>query len=290
MHGQFPHRFIVVLHPGFNLLICVYKLSCLLNHFLSNLTVCNNDESHLNSAKSVRQYLCFHMRSLPYLKSVLLQMWNRCSSPSPPLSAKPISLVERCYCRSTVNSLPRGYIRELRFIQTPNCPFQVVWVRVLNAWFSVWNHQSRTFFTLALKRQTGFLLAGHFSPSISERWQAREKSCACMFTHTPLCHSLSHMPFLPPAPLTHPQEVPHLSMSERERVVEIGCSFVFGRGKSNNCGFRNWVCFPFACHAAFPPHAVLTTFRPDLIRCNTCVERTYRWKRAAVLAPYSWLQ
>uniref|UniRef100_A0A8C6TT17 Chemokine (C-X-C motif) ligand 12a (stromal cell-derived factor 1) n=1 Tax=Neogobius melanostomus TaxID=47308 RepID=A0A8C6TT17_9GOBI len=39
---------------------------------------------------------------------------------------KPISLVERCYCRSTVNNLPRSYIRELRFIQTPNCPFQVV--------------------------------------------------------------------------------------------------------------------------------------------------------------------
>ncbi|XP_051935517.1 chemokine (C-X-C motif) ligand 12a (stromal cell-derived factor 1) [Hippocampus zosterae] len=44
-----------------------------------------------------------------------------------PLSqAKPISLMERCYCRSTVNSLPRGYIRELRFIHTPNCPFQVI--------------------------------------------------------------------------------------------------------------------------------------------------------------------
>ncbi|XP_077469311.1 chemokine (C-X-C motif) ligand 12a (stromal cell-derived factor 1) [Stigmatopora argus] len=45
---------------------------------------------------------------------------------APPLQAKPISLVERCYCRSTVNSLPRGYIRELRFIHTPNCPFQVI--------------------------------------------------------------------------------------------------------------------------------------------------------------------
>lgn len=43
-------------------------------------------------------------------------------------SAKPISLVERCYCRSTVSNLPRGYIRELRFIHTPNCPFQVMWV------------------------------------------------------------------------------------------------------------------------------------------------------------------
>ncbi|KAM6922301.1 chemokine (C-X-C motif) ligand 12a (stromal cell-derived factor 1) [Lycodopsis pacificus] len=45
---------------------------------------------------------------------------------APPSQAKPISLVERCYCRSTVNSLPRGNIRELRFIHTPNCPFQVI--------------------------------------------------------------------------------------------------------------------------------------------------------------------
>lgn len=49
---------------------------------------------------------------------------NLCMS----FSAKPISLVERCYCRSTVSNLPRGYIRELRFIHTPNCPFQVMWV------------------------------------------------------------------------------------------------------------------------------------------------------------------
>ncbi|XP_038593392.1 chemokine (C-X-C motif) ligand 12a (stromal cell-derived factor 1) [Micropterus salmoides] len=45
---------------------------------------------------------------------------------APSSQAKPISLVERCYCRSTVNSVPRGYIRELRFIHTPNCPFQVI--------------------------------------------------------------------------------------------------------------------------------------------------------------------
>ncbi|XP_010789251.1 chemokine (C-X-C motif) ligand 12a (stromal cell-derived factor 1) [Notothenia coriiceps] len=45
---------------------------------------------------------------------------------APPSQAKPISLVERCHCRSTVNSLPRGYIRELRFIHSPNCPFQVI--------------------------------------------------------------------------------------------------------------------------------------------------------------------
>ncbi|XP_034041106.1 chemokine (C-X-C motif) ligand 12a (stromal cell-derived factor 1) [Thalassophryne amazonica] len=45
---------------------------------------------------------------------------------APQSQAKPISLVERCYCRSAVNSLPRGYIRELRFIHTPTCPFQVI--------------------------------------------------------------------------------------------------------------------------------------------------------------------
>ncbi|XP_028324677.1 chemokine (C-X-C motif) ligand 12a (stromal cell-derived factor 1) [Gouania willdenowi] len=43
-----------------------------------------------------------------------------------PSHAKPLSLVERCYCRSTVNHLPKGYIRELKFIHTPNCPFQVI--------------------------------------------------------------------------------------------------------------------------------------------------------------------
>ncbi|XP_054886176.1 chemokine (C-X-C motif) ligand 12a (stromal cell-derived factor 1) isoform X1 [Poeciliopsis prolifica] len=45
---------------------------------------------------------------------------------SPPSEAKPISLVERCYCRVTINSLPKGLIRELRFLHTPNCPFQVI--------------------------------------------------------------------------------------------------------------------------------------------------------------------
>ncbi|XP_075874758.1 chemokine (C-X-C motif) ligand 12a (stromal cell-derived factor 1) [Nelusetta ayraudi] len=45
---------------------------------------------------------------------------------APPSEAKPISLVERCHCRVTVNNIPKGYIRELRFIQTPSCPFQVI--------------------------------------------------------------------------------------------------------------------------------------------------------------------
>ncbi|KAJ8264489.1 hypothetical protein GJAV_G00149740 [Gymnothorax javanicus] len=39
---------------------------------------------------------------------------------------KPISLVERCWCRSTHNIVPQRSIRELKFLQTPNCPFQVI--------------------------------------------------------------------------------------------------------------------------------------------------------------------
>ncbi|XP_020777142.1 chemokine (C-X-C motif) ligand 12a (stromal cell-derived factor 1) [Boleophthalmus pectinirostris] len=45
---------------------------------------------------------------------------------APESEGKPISLVERCYCRSTVNNISKFHIRELRFIQTPNCPFQVI--------------------------------------------------------------------------------------------------------------------------------------------------------------------
>lgn len=102
-------------------------------------------------------------------------------------SAKPISLVERCYCRSTVSNLPRGYIRELRFIHTPNCPFQVMWVlRSTSVSDSrIESHVS----TLAWNHQRCFLVIGHFSPSISTRWQAREKNCA----HTRPSVTFTHM-------------------------------------------------------------------------------------------------
>ncbi|KPP68015.1 stromal cell-derived factor 1-like [Scleropages formosus] len=43
-------------------------------------------------------------------------------------AAKPISLVERCWCRSTVNSVSPRSIRELKFVQTANCPIQVMYV------------------------------------------------------------------------------------------------------------------------------------------------------------------
>ncbi|XP_041722161.1 stromal cell-derived factor 1 [Coregonus clupeaformis] len=40
--------------------------------------------------------------------------------------AKPFSMIERCWCRSTVNTVPQRNIRELKFLHTPNCPFQVI--------------------------------------------------------------------------------------------------------------------------------------------------------------------
>uniref|UniRef100_H3BX75 Stromal cell-derived factor 1 n=1 Tax=Tetraodon nigroviridis TaxID=99883 RepID=H3BX75_TETNG len=45
---------------------------------------------------------------------------------SPVWPAKPISLVERCWCRSTLNTVPQRSIKELKFLHTPNCPFQVI--------------------------------------------------------------------------------------------------------------------------------------------------------------------
>ncbi|CAL8331461.1 unnamed protein product [Merluccius merluccius] len=49
-----------------------------------------------------------------------LSAYNGC------MSAKPISLVERCWCRSTLNTVPQRSIKELMFLHTPNCPFQVI--------------------------------------------------------------------------------------------------------------------------------------------------------------------
>ncbi|XP_062375022.1 chemokine (C-X-C motif) ligand 12a (stromal cell-derived factor 1) [Sardina pilchardus] len=45
---------------------------------------------------------------------------------APVSHAKPISLVERCWCRSTVNTVSQRSIRELKFLHTPNCAFQVI--------------------------------------------------------------------------------------------------------------------------------------------------------------------
>ncbi|XP_066510680.1 stromal cell-derived factor 1-like [Hoplias malabaricus] len=44
----------------------------------------------------------------------------------PEIEAKPISLVERCWCRITSNTVPQRSIREIKFLHTPNCPFQVI--------------------------------------------------------------------------------------------------------------------------------------------------------------------
>ncbi|XP_028828897.1 chemokine (C-X-C motif) ligand 12b (stromal cell-derived factor 1) [Denticeps clupeoides] len=45
---------------------------------------------------------------------------------TPRYTAKPISLVERCWCRSTLHTVPQRSIREIKFLHTPNCPFQVI--------------------------------------------------------------------------------------------------------------------------------------------------------------------
>ncbi|XP_062851281.1 chemokine (C-X-C motif) ligand 12a (stromal cell-derived factor 1) [Trichomycterus rosablanca] len=56
------------------------------------------------------------------LAAVLITVTLYCSG----TDAKPISLVERCWCRSTVNTVSQRNIRELKFVHTPNCPFQVI--------------------------------------------------------------------------------------------------------------------------------------------------------------------
>uniref|UniRef100_A0A3Q4G4U1 Stromal cell-derived factor 1 n=1 Tax=Neolamprologus brichardi TaxID=32507 RepID=A0A3Q4G4U1_NEOBR len=87
---------------------------------------------------------------MPELKSAVLQNWTSqyllsfltawsleillhflsfmliCNLPCPLFVAKPISLVERCWCRSTLNTVPQRSIKELKFLHTPNCPFQVI--------------------------------------------------------------------------------------------------------------------------------------------------------------------
>lgn len=154
------------------------------------------------------------------------------------LSAKPISLVERCYCRSTVNSLPRGYIRELRFIHTPNCPFQVMWVLFLLLFycFTDWHPHKH----VELHVVPGLKTSDRFPPCWTfltiNLWEAtgqRKELCMHVYAHAPLSLASTHMHreqvVFTASPLTHPQEVLHLSMSERERKVEIGCSFVFNR-------------------------------------------------------------
>lgn len=108
---------------------------------------------------------------------------NLCMS----FSAKPISLVERCYCRSTVSNLPRAYIRELRFIHTPNCPFQVMWVlrstsvsdSCIESHVSMWNETIREGFSL-------LDISHHQSPQDGRP----EKRIVC--TLTPLCHFHTH--------------------------------------------------------------------------------------------------
>lgn len=185
----------------------MYTGSFLSVPFSSNLTVCNKTESHLNSAKSVWRFPSSHTRSLPSFNLRLIHLFETLYAVNvkqmliifSSFSAKPISLVERCYCRSTVNSLPRGYIRELRFIQTPNCPFQVVWVCVLNSWFTVC-------VCVALPESYVF----HPGPKTSDRfppcwtfltinlWEVTgqiKELCMHVYTHAPLSLAFTHAVF-----------------------------------------------------------------------------------------------
>lgn len=60
------------------------------------------------------------------VKLLLLVALLALATHTPTTDAKPISLVERCWCRSTLNTVPQRSIRELKFLHTPNCPFQVI--------------------------------------------------------------------------------------------------------------------------------------------------------------------
>lgn len=145
--------------------------------------------------------------------------------------------MERCYCRSTVNSLPRGYIRELRFIHTPNCPFQVMWVWVLLLTLVRMHPHKHIELHVIL---SGLKTADRFPPcwtfltiNLREVTGQRKEFSMHVYTHAPLSLVFTHMhrekDVCTAGPLTHPQEMLHLSMSEREKEVEIGCSFVFNR-------------------------------------------------------------
>ena len=80
-----------------------------------------------------------------------------------------------------------------------------------------------------------------------------------VYTHAPLPLAFTHMHRKPltTAPLTHPQEVLQLSMSEREGEVEIGC--------------RKAIIVVFASHLLVTQRFLLelrfTTFGSDLTHC-----------------------
>ncbi|XP_029104709.1 chemokine (C-X-C motif) ligand 12b (stromal cell-derived factor 1) isoform X1 [Scleropages formosus] len=60
------------------------------------------------------------LKGVALLLLVLVALSDRASP------AKPIGMLERCWCRSTLNTVPQRAIRELKFLHTPNCPFQVI--------------------------------------------------------------------------------------------------------------------------------------------------------------------
>lgn len=148
--------------------------------------------------------------------------------------------------------------------------------------------------TLALKHLTGFLLVRHFSPSISKRWQARERNCACMCTctHAPLSLTFTHMHrklvTFTTESLMHPQEVFHWVWVNVKREVETGCSFVLNR-KTVIVGF----VIGFASDVHVTQRFLILCLRPlGLISfvVTACVEWICRWKCAATCAQCIWLQ
>lgn len=121
-------------------------------------------------------------------------------------SAKPIGLVERCYC-STVNNVPRGLIRELKFVHTPNCPFQVMWV-----FFSVTGcsecHPHKHVSHPGLKTSDRFPLYTTFlTINLREATAQRKELCMHVYTHAPPSLSQTHIEGKSFLALLHPQEV-----------------------------------------------------------------------------------
>lgn len=71
--------------------------------------------------KNVQRHAGFSVSSVSHRQQRNLSVVFTCL-----FAAKPISLVERCWCRSTLNTVPQRSIKELKFLHTPNCPFQVM--------------------------------------------------------------------------------------------------------------------------------------------------------------------
>ncbi|CAB1344468.1 unnamed protein product, partial [Coregonus sp. 'balchen'] len=112
-------------------------------------------------------------------------------SPHHSLSAKPISLVERCWCRSTLNTVPQRSIRELKFLHTPNCPFQVI-AKLKNNREVCINPETKWLQTSPEDvLSKGDLVPGQLSPSSSSSTTQICNSTYCIYTSL-LWNALEH--------------------------------------------------------------------------------------------------